>query len=222
MLWREYRPVIKIGLKGALDSPIRPIHSAPSSDRVYQRRKTLIVLFNFFNTGSGVTEGESIECLDRKIQIENFQKQFGWFTHGNQNGLKVSRKIKWFDLKNHRRQMVFQKRRQRKPPKQTATMVEIHFDFSQDIHTDFFIKSVFSKNKFKLFSSTRRMAAKTLLVGDSFPTSWGWGCLGCWSDKTRDTIMSLKIVWQSVFVGPELISRWQKQWIRPLCHAFCH
>jgi len=31
MLWTEYRPVIKIGPKGALGSPeIRPIHSAPS------------------------------------------------------------------------------------------------------------------------------------------------------------------------------------------------
>jgi len=31
MLWTEYRPVIKIGLKGALGShEIRPIHSAPS------------------------------------------------------------------------------------------------------------------------------------------------------------------------------------------------
>jgi len=31
MLWTEYRPVIKIGSKGALDShEINPIHSAPS------------------------------------------------------------------------------------------------------------------------------------------------------------------------------------------------
>jgi len=31
MLWTEYRPVIKIGPKGALGShDIRPIHSAPS------------------------------------------------------------------------------------------------------------------------------------------------------------------------------------------------
>jgi len=33
MLWREYRPVIKIGPKGALalgSHEIRPIHSAPS------------------------------------------------------------------------------------------------------------------------------------------------------------------------------------------------
>jgi len=31
MLWTEYRPVIKIGPKGALGShEIRPIHSAPS------------------------------------------------------------------------------------------------------------------------------------------------------------------------------------------------
>jgi len=31
MLWTEYRPVIKIGPKGALGSHgIRPIHSAPS------------------------------------------------------------------------------------------------------------------------------------------------------------------------------------------------
>jgi len=31
MLWTEYRPVINIGLKGALGShEIRPIHSAPS------------------------------------------------------------------------------------------------------------------------------------------------------------------------------------------------
>jgi len=31
MLWTKYRPVIKIGPKGALDShEIRPIHSAPS------------------------------------------------------------------------------------------------------------------------------------------------------------------------------------------------
>jgi len=36
MLWREYRPVIKIGPKGALGSrKIRSIHSAPASDRVY-------------------------------------------------------------------------------------------------------------------------------------------------------------------------------------------
>jgi len=36
MLWTEYRPVLKIGPKGALGShEIRPIHSAQASDRVF-------------------------------------------------------------------------------------------------------------------------------------------------------------------------------------------
>jgi len=52
MLWTEYRPVIKIGPKGALGShKIRPIHSAPSlgqSIALGGMRKTAI--FFFVNT----------------------------------------------------------------------------------------------------------------------------------------------------------------------------
>jgi len=51
MLWTEYRPVIKIGPKGALGShEIRPIHSAPSlgqsiGARVLNALKNKVIFF---------------------------------------------------------------------------------------------------------------------------------------------------------------------------------
>jgi len=47
MLWTEYRPVIKIGPKGALGSHgIRPIHSVPS---LGQSIAILPCMYNFFD-----------------------------------------------------------------------------------------------------------------------------------------------------------------------------
>jgi len=49
MLWTEYRPVIKIGAKGALGSrEIRPIHSAPSLGQSIERLSPIAKIFNFF------------------------------------------------------------------------------------------------------------------------------------------------------------------------------
>jgi len=45
MLWTEYRPVIKIGPKGALGShEIRPIHSAPSLGQSIDIRSRWLLL----------------------------------------------------------------------------------------------------------------------------------------------------------------------------------
>jgi len=55
MLWTEYRPVIKIGPKGVLDShEIRPIHSAPSLGQSIVHFPLILVEISFFSISMGI------------------------------------------------------------------------------------------------------------------------------------------------------------------------
>jgi len=56
MLWTEYRPVIKIGPKGALGShEIRPIHSAPSlGQSIVSLQPLLFLIFSFIAKMSNI------------------------------------------------------------------------------------------------------------------------------------------------------------------------
>jgi len=69
MLWTEYRPVIKIGLKGALGShEIRPIHSATSLGQSIERSLLLRVVgiqgVHFFAASFGWQRTQSKRALN--------------------------------------------------------------------------------------------------------------------------------------------------------------